>query len=387
MSRLTDERDGGWRRVLLGRRGDWLACVVFLLLCALLWRLELMPPRDPEPGTKERAVVLSVDDSGVERMGLMLMGTQRLEVEVRTGRHAGQRFPAANELRAQLDLDKMFVPGDAVWVAMLHGAEPGVTVIQAQDHYRLGWTALLFGLFCVLLLAFAGMTGLKALVSFVFSCVAVWRLVVPLCLRGHSPLSVSVVCVCLLTAVIIFLVAGLTRKGVVAFLGSMLGVLAGCALAEVFTVLFHVSAAGMPYAPALLYSGYERLDLQALFAGAIILASSGAVMDLGMDVAAGMEEVSRHRPGISGRELTLSGLRIGQSVVGTMTTTLLLAYSGGYLTLLMVFAAQGTGLGDIINNPYVAAECVKTLVGSFGLVLVAPFTALVGGVLHAWRRA
>ena len=117
-----------------------------------------------------------------------------------------------------------------------------------------------------------------------------------------------------------------------------------------------------------------------IFVGAVILASSGAVMDLAMDIAAGMAEVRRHIPNLPRFELFRSGMRIGRSVGGTMTTTLLLAYSGGYLTLLMVFAAQGTRPLDFINSTLVSAELVKTLVGSFGLVLVAPFTALMSAI-------
>jgi uncharacterized membrane protein len=82
----------------------------------------------------------------------------------------------------------------------------------------------------------------------------------------------------------------------------------------------------------------------------------------------------------------MSGVRIGRAVVGTMTTTLLLAYSGGYLTMLMVFAVQGTSPLDFLNTTLVSAEVVKTLVGSFGLVLVAPFTALVGAWIFTFRR-
>ena len=104
-------------------------------------------------------------------------------------------------------------------------------------------------------------------------------------------------------------------------------------------------------------------------------------MDLAMDIAAGVDEVAWHNPRLSFRELFLSGLRIGRSVVGTMTTTLLLAYSGGYLTLLMVFAAQGTPPVAFLNSTLVSAEMVKTLVGAFGLVLVAAFTALVAAAL------
>jgi uncharacterized membrane protein len=112
-----------------------------------------------------------------------------------------------------------------------------------------------------------------------------------------------------------------------------------------------------------------------------VLASSGAMMDLAMDIASAVDELAIHNPQLSSRQLIASGLRIGRSVVGTMTTTLLLAYSGGFLTLLMMFFAQDTSIEDVLNNPLVASEAVKTLIGSFSLVLVAPLTALTSGVI------
>ena len=163
----------------------------------------------------------------------------------------------------------------------------------------------------------------------------------------------------------------------------MLGVVASLGLAHLVARAMHVNGATMPYAQQLLYSGFSFLNLQDVFIGAIVLASSGAVMDLGMDIAAGICEIKRHNPSLGFRELFLSGLRMGRAVVGTMTTTLLLAYSGGYLTLMMVFAAQGTRPADFINSTLVSAEVVKTLVGSFGLVLVAPFTALVSAAVFS----
>ena len=118
----------------------------------------------------------------------------------------------------------------------------------------------------------------------------------------------------------------------------------------------------------------------------MILASSGAVMDLAMDIAAGVEEVAYHNPELPASELIKSGLRIGRSGVGTMTTTLLLAYSGGYITLLMMFASQGTSPLDFLNSTLVASEMVKTLIGSFSLVLVAPFTAFFAGWFFRCRK-
>ena len=280
----------------------------------------------------------------------------------------------------------MFEPGDIALAAIPYDADENFTVI-AQDHYRIGYALLLFSLFALLLLVFGGITGFNALLSFVFSCLVIWKLVIPLALKGGNVLLITFAAVTLLSAVIIFLVAGMTRKGVTAFFGAILGVLASCLMAYVyvFTKLFKISGGMMPYSQTLLYSGYEFLSLPDIYIGAIFLSSSGAVMDLAMDVSAGMVEIRHKRPDIPRRELIGSGLNMGRSVVGTMTTTLLLAYSGGYLTLMMTFAAQGIGPLDFINNPYVASEAVKTLVGSFGLVLVAPFTAFVGGFIIPYR--
>ena len=163
----------------------------------------------------------------------------------------------------------------------------------------------------------------------------IFKALIPLTLSGVPASLVIAGCVILLTAVIIFLVAGLTRKGMAAFTGAVAGVLAGLIMAHLAGVLLKINGATMPYVQTLLYSGYHDLNIPDIFVGAVILASSGAVMDLAMDIASAAEELNFHNPRLSMKELTCSCLRIGRSVVGTMTTTLLLAYSGGYLTLLI----------------------------------------------------
>lgn len=363
-----------------------IAVLVTLLACAAVAWTDFGPPRERAAGQKVRGRVLEADNSGLTRLGLVESGSQYLKVEILSGSYRGEVFSATNQLRAQLELDKKFVPGDNVLVALFDGAKPGESTLNVQDYYRIGWTVLLFGLFAFLLILFGGLTGLKSLISFVFSCLVIWKLLVPWSLDGWNPMLISLATVLILSAVIIFLVAGFNRKGVTAFCGALTGVLASCLMAWIFTSLFKINGAVMPYSQALLYSGYESLNLADIYIGGIFLSSSGAVMDLGMDIAAGMDEVARRNPSISRSEIIKSGIRIGRSVVGTMTTTLLLAYSGGYLTLMMTFVAQGTEPIDFLNNPYVASEVVKTIVGSFGLVLVAPLTALVGGFILLKRH-
>lgn len=330
---------------------------------------------------KRAAEVLETENSQMQQLGLLAMGSQYLKVKILEGERKGEVFRAENNIRAQMDLDKIFNAGDKIIVSMPSGASPQKDVLTAQDYDRTGYAAWLFGLFAVLLLAFGGWTGAKALLSFVFAFAFIWKVVVPACLSGMNAVAVCFGAVALLSFAIIFLVGGFSRKALAAFCGAISGVGASCAMAVYFTDLFSINGATMPFSLALLNSGHEFLKLPDLFVGGIFLSSSGAVMDLAMDVAAGQEEIFFHRRDITRAQLALSGVKIGRSVVGTMTTTLLLAYSGGFLTLIMAFTAEGVSAIDFVNNPYVASEIVKTIIGSFGLVLVAPLTAAIGGII------
>lgn len=364
------------------RKRDIVPLTVMILVSAAMWLVPSPRTLSCDMGRSARARVVAVDDSGVERLGLLDFGSEKLTVEIMDGAEKGRRFEANNEIRAQLEIDKRFRPGDIALVTLPNGEIKSNDVLVARDHWRNTWALIMFVSFCLLLCWFGGWVGVKALFSFVFGCLVVWKVVVPLVLQGWPASWTMFSVVVLMTGIIMYLVAGATRKGFAAFLGAIIGVFSSLALANLMGSLMHINGAVMPYVQTLLYSGYEGLDLQDIFIGAIVLASSGAVMDLAMDIAAGVGEVALHNPDLPRYELFKSGIRIGRSVVGTMTTTLLLAYSGGYITLLMVFAAQGTHPFVFLNSTLVSAELVKTLVGSFGLVLVAPFTALVSAWIY-----
>jgi uncharacterized membrane protein len=104
-------------------------------------------------------------------------------------------------------------------------------------------------------------------------------------------------------------------------------------------------------------------------------------MDIAMDVAASMTEIHNKRPELKFVELMQSGFTVGRDVIGTMTTTLLLAYSGSYLPLLMLFVSKQTAISRILNYKVIAAEILRTITGSIGLVLTAPLTALIAAFL------
>lgn len=374
--------------MLFKRKNIATLCLLLLLAGVTIVLLKLPNPAPLVSAanlTTSMAEVLETDDSGIDTHGYVEYGTQRLKVRLPDGRVVS----AENELRAQLEYDKKFKKGDTALVILPANLRPDEVPdgpLVARDYWRLGWACVLFSAFAILLIAFSGWTGLGALFTFFFSCLVVWKLLIPSVLSGLNPVLFSFVAVSVLTAVIIFLVAGFNKKGLSAFVGAMLGVLASLALAGLFTALMNINGGTMPSSQELLYSCPYIVSLRGIFTGAIILASSGAVMDLAMDIASGVAEVKRHNASLGFSELFKSGCRMGRAVVGTMTTTLLLAYSGGYLTLLMVFAAEGVKPMDFLNSSVVSAEIVKTLVGSFGLVAVAPFTAFASAFFFSRRE-
>ena len=185
----------------------------------------------------------------------------------------------------------------------------------------------------------------------------------------------------ILTVIIISLVYGFERRTLAAVCGAMAGLNVTAVTGIIFTGVMQIHGAIMPYSESLLYSGYSELNLTEIFMASIFIGASGAVMDLSVDITSAVWEVIGKKPDIGWREAARSGMNVGRAAMGTMTTTLLLAYSGGFVTLLMVFMAQGTPVYNILNYKYVASEIMDTVVGSMGLVSVAPLTAIFAGYL------
>lgn len=332
-----------------------------------------------------RAQVLETDESTVISSGLIQSGEQYCRIKILGGRFKGQETKATNMLSGSLESDKIYQAGDTALVVISYDGDTITSVIMS-DHFRVDKELLLAALFVVLLIAFAGKTGLRAVYSFAITVLAIWKIMVPAYLRGINPIWCGLLLTAFLTVLIIFLVYGWDRKTLAASSGALLGVLITCIVGCVFTTAFKIHGAVMPYSETLLYAGYQNLNLTQIFMSGIFIGASGAMMDLSVDITSAVCEVISKKPDIGWREAAHSGMNVGRAAMGTMTTTLLLAYSGGYIALLMTFMAQGTPVDHIFNYKYVSAEILDTIVGSFGLVTVAPFTALTSGVLLTKKK-
>ena len=357
-----------------------------VVVCLLLIAFLIFLPTGYEDAVQykeaERCIaeVTAVDNSAIIDTGLVRSGEQRCTVTFWNGLFQGKTATAINLLQGSLEQDKFFSEGDKAQVVISRDGDT-IKRVTMIDYFRVPGELLLAGLFVLLLIAFAGRTGIRAILSFALTVLAIWKLLVPLYLNGYNPIWGGLLINLLLTTLIIALVYGFDNRCTAAVSGSFLGILVTCVLGVIFTDLFKIHGAVMSYSESLLYAGFQHLNLTQIFMASIFLGSSGAVMDLSVDITSAVHEVVEKQPDIRPWEAVKSGMNVGRAAMGTMTTTLLLAYSGGYIALLMVFMAQGTPIEHIFNYKYVSAEIIHTVIGSFGLVSVAPFTALCSGLL------
>ena len=369
-------------KALSNRLNFWTQLIIGFLLAAIL----IAVPTGYEgaliytESEKCKAEVISTDESSIISTGLIQSGEQICQLELLDGKFKGEKVSGINLLSGSLENDKIYSAGDEALVVVSYN-DGGITSVTMTDHYRVDKEIILALMFVVLLILFAGKNGMFAVLSFVITVLMIWKILVPCYLKGMNPMWVGMGITVALTAVIIFLVYGVDKRTLTAFMGSMLGTVTTCVIGLIFTDLFKIHGAVMSYSETLLYCGYQHLNLTQIFTSGIFIGASGAMMALSVDITSAVHEVIQKKPDISWKEAAKSGMNVGRAAMGTMTTTLLLAYSGGYIALLMTFMAQGTPIMNILNYKYVASEILDTLIGSFGLVTVAPFTALMSGLL------
>lgn len=362
--------------------------VVFILIFfAIIAALLALPTgfedaRQFKDAEKCKVLVETVDNSSLINTGLIRTGQQVCTVRFLSGKFKMQTAEGWNMLGGSLSQDKLFRPGDKAQ-AVVHHYDGEIISVNLIDYYRLDGELLLALTFAVFLVVFARGVGLRSVFSFAITILVLWKILVPLFLKGHNPIFVGLAAVAIMTFVILALVYGFDKKLLSSFCGAMSGIVFAMVLSIICTSSFHIHGAVMANSEALLYSGFQDLNLTQIFMASVCVGASGSVMDLSVDITSAVSEVVRNCPGISRKEAIKSGLTVARAAMGTMTTTLLLAYSGTCIATLMTFMAQGTPVYNILNNNIVAAEIINTIAGSFGLAMTAPLTAVIAGTVLA----
>ena len=374
-------------RVAVSHRREWIMAVIALVAIAVL---SILPTGFEKQiyfrSESVAAEILDLNNNAVYSVGMFKQGEQRARIRILNGKSKGQEVDGVNLLNGSLTDDKIFHVGERARVLIDYNEQGKLRSAFLIDHDRVPAELLLIAVFAIAMIIFAGGKGVRTLISFAFALLCIWKLLIPMSLSGFQPLLVALMTGCIITVVTILMVSGFNRASYAAILSSILAAIATGMLAYLFANVLRIDGTTLPWAESLLYAGMN-LDLRSLFQAAIYLSCSGAILDLAVDIASALHELEWNQPDISRVALLRAGLSIGRTVVGSQTTTLLLAYMGSYLSVMMVYMAQGTPMIHIFSMKAIGAEILNTFVGCLGLVLVSPLTSMLYALLHHRAKA
>ncbi|MBS4030335.1 MAG: YibE/F family protein [Clostridiales bacterium] len=328
-----------------------------------------------------RGRVISVEDIEPDESVRDFVQLEQLAtIEITRGQYKGERHTLLNSLMGHPVFDLHLTEGRRV---ILWGEvdEAGTLLqIYLQDYARDTYLYLLVGLFILVLLLVGRLKGLYTVITLSITIFAVFRILLPLLLAGYPPIPVTVVVAAFITLITLVFISGLQRKTVAAAIGTVGGVLVAGLLALIVGRAANLTGFSSEEAQMLLYME-GTINVRGLLFAGIIIGALGAVMDVSMSISTAMTEVYCVNPSLCFKELFNSAMNIGRDIMGTMANTLILAYVGTTMPLLLLFMGYQMPWGTIINLDLVATEVVRALTGSIGLVASIPLTSLAMGLL------
>jgi uncharacterized membrane protein len=278
----------------------------------------------------------------------------------------------------ELDLvsDSPRVTGLAVGDQVVLGRQPDAPEAVRYaflDPDRRSMLVLLTLLFAAAVIVLGRLRGVSALLGLAATTVVLLTFIVPAILDGRPPLAVALVGAVAIAYLALYLSHGFTTMTTIALLGTLGGLACVAVLAVAFMALADITGFGSEEAFIVAALG-GTIDLRGLALGGMIIGALGAIDDMTVTQASAVSELRAARPDISRRSLLRSSMRIGRDHVASTVNTLVLAYAGASMPLLILFVLSEQSLGIVANNETLATEIVRTLVGSIGLVASVPIT-------------
>ncbi len=356
-----------------------------------------------------RAKVLKVIDKQQTETehsgGSIKSNIQKLEVLIINGEYKGQKFVAEYQLNFDFSgkyKSSLLSEGDEVLI-FLEEAQEEAEEFKKEDNKednredtyvkapKKAYVAeivrdkylfyLVIG-FIFLLLIVGGLKGLKAIVSLILTGVAIIYVLLPAILRGWDPVIVSVfICVCVIGLSLV-IISGFNRKTLSAILGTAGGIIGAGITALIIGSLAKLTGFGDDESQMLMYIPQNiQFDFRGLLFAGIIIGTMGATMDVGMSIASAMHEIKHNCPDIKISALIRAGMNVGRDTMATMANTLILAYTGGSLHLMLLLMAYKTPFTHIINWDTIASEILRAIAGSIGIILSVPITVLASALI------
>lgn len=328
--------------------------------------------------TFETGVVVGILQDNIQEDG-MRIGQQTVAVRMTSGEKKGEELVTTSS--AGYLFGAACTLGMRVVVLQSVAGDSVITSVYSMDRKEviIGFAVLYLLALCLI----GGRKGVRGALGLVFTFASIIYIYLPMVYLGYSPFMTSVLICALTTAVTLYLIGGATRKTLCATSGTLAGVIIAGVSAAVFSRMSGITGWNVSDIESLL-TLYETDNIQVgglLFSG-LLISSLGAVMDVAMSISSAMQELCSQNPDITQRSLMRAGMRVGRDMMGTDSNTLILAFAGTSISMLLLDYAYDLPYLQVINSNNIGIAVMQGLSGSFGVVLSVPATVLMAAFIY-----
>lgn len=333
----------------------------------------------PPPSQYHTARILEITDSTtqpdyLDELGYDQQTSKKVRLLLLSGDHKGEEIETEVSIVSGQDTIK---EGKIVVVEEIYRVD-GTTLYLIGDDYRVNTLWIVFGIFVLLLVIFAGIRGVTSLIGLIFSILILTCFTIPQIVAGQSPLLISIISAFAIALISIYLSHGFRQRTTIAVISTCITITIAIGMAYLFTLMTKLTGMGSEEAFQLsVWGPLSSIDFRGLLLGGIIIGALGVLDDVTTTQSATIDEISKANKSLSYKELYKRGISVGREHITSLVNTLALAYVGTSLPLLLIFIANPRPIWAIINSQMISEEIIRTLVGSIALVLAVPITTVM----------
>ena len=353
-----------------------------ILFAVLIYWLNSGPrPSKTANLTYERARIIKVVGEELEEDSLhkgIYTGSQDVVLELLSGADKGETYETKNYVSALYNI----ICKEGTKVIVTFDNRPGTTnKVSVYSYDRENILYFVIAVFFAAMCGVGGKKGVKSVLGLIFTFVSVIFVFVPLIYKGYPPIVAALLIAAVTTFASFSLLNGFTLKTLCAVLGTISGVTIAGVVSSIAGGLAHLTGFNTQEAETLMLVAQDHhMQVRGILFAGILLASLGAIMDIAISIAAAIQELTDANPKLTAKQLFISGLNIGRDMIGTMSNTLILAFAGSSLGMMIVIYSYNVPFYQLINTDMVGIELIQSMAGSIAVVFTAPIMA----ILSAW---
>lgn len=350
-----------------------LVTILFALFLIQFNQVEKAPILTTEGRSFEKAQVIQIIRDNIQEDGSRV-GAQTVLLQLNSGAHKDMEVEASSSSSYLYGADCTV----GMHVIANISESNGNMVVTVYSYDRSLVLYAIVALFLVTLWLIGGRQGINAALGLIFTFVCILFLYLPMLYKGYSPFWAAVLVAALTTVVTMYLIGGVSVKTAASILGTVLGVVIAGVFATVFGYFTKISGYNVSDIEDLVFVG-AKTDIQIgglLFSG-ILIAALGAVMDVSMSIASTISELHETNPSMNAKALFRSGIHVGKDMMGTMSNTLILAFTGSSINTLIFIYAYDYDYHQVINLYSIGIEIIQGISSTMGVILTVPLVSLI----------